>query len=61
MEQRLDDYLAKLDRWDLQDEYLYEMEDTAVNDGTDVMTLMEKTPFEDWLRKRTEARYDCPG
>jgi len=55
MEQRLDTQLAKEDRYALEDEYWQDMQDAAANGGIDVVTLLEETPFEEWLERRREA------
>jgi len=47
--------------WELRDEYWHDIQDAAAHGGVDVVTLLEETPFDDWLRKRREAYGDRPG
>ena len=61
MKQRLDTQLAKEDRHALEDDYWWEMQDAAASSGIDVVTLLEESPFEDWLRKQREAYGDNQG
>lgn len=60
MDYRLDTQFAKESRYVLEDDYWWGMQEAAAIGGVDVMTLLEETPFEDWLRKRREAYGERP-